>query len=203
MGKTTLVSLLPDCLLLDLENGSDFVEALKIKANSLAELKEIGTKIIEAGKPYKRLAVDTITKLESWAEELATTMYKETPIGKNFKGKSVLELSNGGGYFWLRLAFEKLKNYLETLSDEIIYIAHLKDKLIEVAGKEVAAKDLDLTGKIRSITCANADAVGYLYRKGESIIVTFKSSDEITCGSRCDHLKGQEFEFDWKKIYID
>ena len=28
--------------------------------------------------------------------------------------------------------------------------------------KEVASKDLDLTGKIRNIACANADAIGHL-----------------------------------------
>lgn len=190
-------------LLIDLEKGSSFVEALKFNVTSLQELHALGEAIKEKGKPYSRIAIDTVTKLEEWCEEAGTNLYKRTPIGRNFTGKSVLELPNGAGYFWLRTAFEYWRDYLLTLADEVILIGHLKDKLIEVQGKEVAAKDIDLTGKIRSITCAAADAIGYLYRKDGKIFVTFKSSDEITCGSRCEHLKGQEFEFDWKKIYLN
>lgn len=97
IGKTTILAQLEDTLILDLENGSDFVDALKIKVNSIEELKKVGEQIKAEGKPYKRIAVDTCTKLEDWAEELAKKMYMETPIGKNFKEKSVLTLPQGGG----------------------------------------------------------------------------------------------------------
>ncbi|MGL5753418.1 MAG: AAA family ATPase, partial [Paraclostridium sp.] len=60
-GKTTLVSALDNCLLIDLENGSDYVSALKVKVNSLTELQELGTEIMKAGRPYKYVAIDTIT----------------------------------------------------------------------------------------------------------------------------------------------
>ena len=97
IGKTTLISQLDDTLILDLEKGSDFVDALKIRISSIEELKKVGETIKAEGKPYKRIAVDTCTKLEEWAEDLAKKMYMETPIGKNFKEKSVLTLPNGGG----------------------------------------------------------------------------------------------------------
>lgn len=202
VGKTELLSQLDDCLILDLEKGTALVEALKIEANSLAELKAVGDEIIKQGRPYKRIAVDTISVLEAWCEESAKKLYMQTPIGKNFTGKSVLELPQGGGYLYLRLAFNQWKAYIETLADEVIYISHLREKLIEKAGKEVSAKDVDLTGKLKSITCASVDAVGYLYRKNGQLWVTFKSDDDVICGSRCNHLKGQEFEFNWNKIYI-
>ena len=51
---------------------------------------------------------------------------------------------------------------------------------------------IDLTGKIKSIVCANADSIGYLYRKNNQCIITFKTNDEVVCGSRCEHLKNQE-----------
>ena len=89
------------------------------------------------------------------------------------------------------------------MSEHIIYIGHLKDKQIEKKGKEVSAKDLDLTGKIRSIACANSDAIGYVYRNEDKTMISFNSSDDITAGSRCEHLRGQEMELDWSKIYID
>ncbi len=72
-----------------------------------------------------------------------------------------------------------------------------------VKGKEVAVKDLDLTGKIKQITCANADAVGYLYREDEKTMISFDSLDDITAGSRCEHLKGKTMPLDWSNIFID
>jgi len=102
IGKTTMLSLLNNCLIIDLEDGSDMVDALKIKANSLADLQKIGTEIIKAGKPYKYVAIDTISKLEEWCEGYAKAIYKKTPMGKNFDSKnenlSVLSLPNGAGY---------------------------------------------------------------------------------------------------------
>jgi hypothetical protein len=202
VGKTTILTQLDNTLILDLEKGTRMLDALKIEINSLSELKDVGEQIKKEGKPYKRIAVDNVTKLEEWCEEAAKSMYMQTPIGKNFIGRSILELPNGGGYLYLRNAFKLWKDYIESLADEIIYIAHLKDKLIQVEGKEVSAKDIDLTGKLKSILCSDVDSVGYLKRKGGVLTVTFKADDDVICGSRCDHLRGQEFEFDWKKIYI-
>lgn len=130
-------------------------------------------------------------------------MYKKDPKGVNFKGKSVLELPMGAGYLYLRQAFKKWIDYVSDLAEHIILVGHLKEKIIEKQGKEVVAKDLSLTGKIREITCANADAIGYLYREDGELRINFQASDEITCGSRCDHLRGQDFAFDWSKIFIN
>ena len=41
-GKTTLGAMLPNSLLIDLENGSDFVDAVKIKINNTKEIQELG-----------------------------------------------------------------------------------------------------------------------------------------------------------------
>ena len=38
IGKTTALAKLDNCLILDLEDGSDMVDALKIKATNLNEL---------------------------------------------------------------------------------------------------------------------------------------------------------------------
>ena len=204
MGKTTVLSQLENCLIIDLENGSDFVDALKVKANNLKEFHEIGESIKKENKPYKYVAIDTITRLEKWCEDTAKNMYKKTPMGKKFAGESVLTLPNGAGYLYLRLAFEQWLEYASSLAEHVIYVGHLKNKLIEKKGKEVNAKDLDLTGKIASITSANADAIGYLYRDSENNLkINFQAQDVLIAGSRCEHLKGQDIKFDWSKIYID
>lgn len=207
IGKTTMLSKLDGCLIIDLEEGSDMVEALKIKATSLGQLAEVGKAIMQNKKPYKYVAIDTVTKLEEWCELEGKKLYQNTPMGKNFdkdnKGTSVLSLPNGAGYLYLRMAFKKWMDRLNMLADHVILVGHLKDKMIDKKGKEVASKDLDLTGKIKQITCANADAIGYIYRENEETKISFNSQGDITAGSRCDHLKGQDMVLDWTKIFID
>jgi len=207
IGKTTALSELEDCLIIDLEDGSDMVDALKIKVNNLGELAQIGKAIISEGKPYKYIAVDTITQLEVWCEQDAKRMYQATPMGKNFdkdnKGLSVLTLPNGAGYNYLRQSFQKWFRNLNQLADHIIFVGHLRDKYLTKNGKEVKANDLSLSGKLREIACANADAIGLVYRGEGTTKISFDSTGDDTAGSRCGHLRGLDAELDWSKIFID
>ena len=207
IGKTTSLSQLEGCLIIDLEDGSDMIDALKIKVSSLAELAKIGKAIISEGKPYKYIAVDTITQLEVWCEEEAKQLYRATPMGKNFdkdnKGLSVLSLPNGAGYLYLRRAFMKWFNRLSQLANHVIFVGHLKDKYLTKNGKEVKANDLSLSGKLREIACANSDAIGYIYRGDGVTKISFDSTNDDTAGSRCEHLRGLDAELEWTKIFID
>lgn len=114
-GKTEAVSHLSNALLIDTENGSSFVSAMKINVkeeakkqgtNSLAVIQQIGQKLDEYYKehgkyPYDYLVVDTMTGLEESARIYATILYKNTPIGRSFAGADVVaELPNGGGQSW-------------------------------------------------------------------------------------------------------
>ena len=176
IGKTTVLSQLDNCLIIDLEDGSDMVDALKVKAHNLKDLQAIGSAIIKEGKPYKYIAIDTISKLEEWCEVYAKQIYMRTPMGKNFDknnpGASVLSLPNGAGYLYLRMAYKEWIDKLNKLADHVILVGHLKDKMLEKKGKEVAVKDLDLTGKIKQITCTNSDAIGYSYREGTNTMIS-------------------------------
>lgn len=205
IGKTTISSKLDSNLLLDLEDGARFLDVMKIGINSLAHLKDVGREIIKQGKPYKYITLDTITLLEEWCEMEATRKYKLSAMGSKFEGHSILSLPNGAGYGLLREeVMPYIRNILPMFADNIIIIGHLKDKLIiDKKGTEVVAKDIDLMGKLRNMVCAQADAVGYLFREGDQLMVSFDTKEEIVCGSRCQHLKGQTFEFDWSKIYVD
>ena len=84
IGKTSVLAELNDCLIIDLENGSDMIDALKIKVNNLIELTDVAREIIKQGKPYKYIAIDTISKLEEWCENEGKKIYMKTPMGKNF-----------------------------------------------------------------------------------------------------------------------
>lgn len=207
VGKTTELSKLDNCLLLDLEQGARHVSAMKIEVESLEHLYNIGEKIKEEGKPYKYIAVDNLSVLESWAEQAATKKYKESIQGKRFTGSSVLELANGAGYLPHRITMRKWLDYLTSLADHIIFVAHVKDILIDKSGIEVSAQDLDLVGKVKNIVCSDADAVGYMYRENtdgeDRLMINFQSSESLVCGARNEHLKGLKTEFSWDKIYID
>ena len=56
----------------------------------------------------------------------------------------------------------------------------------------VMSANIDLTGKIKSLISANADATGYMFRKGNKVILSFKTNEETTCGARPDHLRNAE-----------
>lgn len=207
VGKTTILSSLPNCLILDVEDGSDYVSALKVKIKSLAELKEVCASIVREGCPYEVVALDTISRAEEWCEARGRELYKASVIGKNFTGQSVLELPDGAGYFWFRKAFDEVMEAILPTAKKIILVGHLREKFI--GGKtakvdtQVSTKDLDLTGKVKQIACSRSDAIGYVHRDPATsrLFVSFESAEGINCGSRCDHLKGKKMEFVWSNIY--
>ena len=212
-GKTTAYAGLENNLILDLENGADYVDALKVKVSNLQELLDVGKAIKEAGKPYKFVTVDTITVLEEMIMPLAVKLFQKTPMGKNFDGDNVTTLPNGAGYLYIRQAFFQVLDFIDTLAPTIILSGHIKDKVVDDKGEMVMSANIDLTGKIKSLVCANADAIGYMYRKGNKTILSFKTNEEVTCGARPEHLRNEELvitemnekgelQFHWDKVFI-
>ena len=211
-GKTTAFAGLENNLILYLENGSDYVEALKVKISSLQELLDTGKAIKAAGSPYKYVTIDTVTALEEMIMPLAIKLYKATSMGKNYDGDNITTLANGAGYLYIRQAFFQVLDFIDTLAPHIILSGHIKDKVIDDKGELVMAANIDLTGKIKSLICANADAIGYMYRKGNKTFLSFKSTDEVTCGARPEHLRNEEIliteykdgviETHWDKIFV-
>jgi len=98
-GKTTLASTLENNLIIDLEDGTDFLSALVLKATNITELSEIAAAIkqanTQAGKfVYNYITIDNGTKLEEMSMSLALKLYRETPQGKNYT-EDVRKLPNG------------------------------------------------------------------------------------------------------------
>jgi hypothetical protein len=249
-GKTTAISQLEGCLILDFESGTEHVDALKMKVIGLKPpvtelpkqkearlskqvyyLTEIGDMIIQYRKdhkgeyPYKYVAIDTITEMENFCIEDATLNYMNTAIGKGFnkdtkgellpkdKQENVTSLPNGAGWLPLRTNFANWLNYIDTLAPNIILIGHSKDKTINKLGKELTSLDLDLLGKLSSITAASSDAIGYISKKDDEVMINFASKD-ASCGARPKHLTGKEIILSekqedgsiktfWESIYID
>lgn len=228
VGKTEALSRLNDCLLIDLEGGANFVEAMKIDIIKLSKeqdkapiviLKEVINKIREANKAkgsfvYKYGAIDTVTALEDMVLILANKLYQGTPQGRNWQGDDVTQLPNGAGYQYTRKALWMVLEELEECFDTLIILGHLKDKLVEKEGKEMTERGLDLIGKSASILCSQVDAIGYVYRDENKTIVNFAPSDSLICGSRSEHLKNKKItlieqqqdgslKVDWSEIFIN
>lgn len=217
-GKTSTTSQIPENLIIDIEDGSDYAEGFKVKVNTLEELQDVLSQLVEYkeknGKyQFRRITLDTATRLEDMILPLAARLYRATPMGKNWDGDDVKKLPQGAGYLYLRDAYMMVLRSFKAACEELILIAHLKDKLIDKQGEELSSKDIDLTGKLARLVAAEADAVGYVYRKGTQTIINFEAGEDIVVGSRLPHLSGQkvviadsasgELVIDWSKIFID
>lgn len=226
VGKTEIISLLTESyLVIEIDpHGAAYFRGTYIECKSLEQLNEIGEQIIAQNFPYKYIIIDTITKLAEWCEDYATQMYKASNLGKNFKGEAVVgELPEGGGYYWLRRAYAIWFNYIKTLAPRIIFLGHVKNAALAVkSGKgmmenigisEVDSMDIDLTGKLKQITCSEMDAIGYLYRKTISydketkediteLRINFKAGTSVLGAARPKHLRGKDMRFNWQEIYL-
>mgnify|MGYP002517806080 CR=1 FL=1 len=113
-GKTTLVSKLENNLIVDLEGGSEFLDALAVQARSVKDLGDIANAIKEeintsGNKPYKYITIDNASRLEEMALPYAVQLYKATPMGKSYQGTDVRTLPNGSGYLYLQQAVRKIQ----------------------------------------------------------------------------------------------
>lgn len=101
-GKSSALAELPGALCIDLEDGGyDYIDAVKIKANSVSDIKEICKAIKEADYPYQFIVLDTITALEEMVKPLALKLYTDTVAGSKFTGKNILDAPMGAGQKWL------------------------------------------------------------------------------------------------------
>ena len=103
LGKSSALAELPGALCIDLEDGGyDYIDAVKVKATSVSDIKEICKAIKEANFPYKFIVLDTITALEEMVKPMALQMYINTPAGSKFTGKNILDAPMGAGYSKVR-----------------------------------------------------------------------------------------------------
>jgi len=231
-GKTTALATLEDCLIIDTEDGSSYVEALKVKVpedlGPVAKfewLRKVARKLKEE-KKYKYVAIDTLTMLDEWSEWVGTYKYMNSVQGASFnrqkslsgqpiKGGTMLKptdaayesvntIPEGYGYRWSREAIMDLFTELAgTGTVCTIFVCHVAEKMISKGNQDsVRVRDLALTGKVKDIISRKVDAVGYVYNEDGKIMISFKGNEDRAGGIRSAHIRGYEGELDWKKIFI-
>lgn len=211
-GKSTALAELPDSLVIDLESGYAFLNAVKVECKTVAEIKEVCKQIKEAGYPYKFIVLDTVTALEDMVLPLALKLYIETPAGSKFTGNNVLDAPMGAGYQYVRRAIEMVIDMVSKCAPNLILVCHVKDSAI--ANSDVNVKQIDLLGKSGRVLSSKSDGIGYLTRNDKSdTILSFNSNDKfVECGSRPEHLRNKDvvlgemqddgtIEFHWERIY--
>src|SRR3990167_3190599 len=194
VGKTSKIAELGnDCLIIDTEEGTEYLECRNIKISNLQELAE--TLIALRDNKQKYIALDTIDMVYDWiVNDIITT--------SNVKNLS--DIGFGGGFDQAR---NRLINFCENLAkccETLIVIGHLKRTIIGETSLEVDLKTLDLPGKAKNMLGSWADACGFIYRDDDSNLkVAFVPSKDVEAGTRNEHLKGKNIPFDWKSIFIN
>lgn len=207
-GKTTALSLLPNCLLLDLEGGSQGYGGLCFNLkkkkeewnmkNPTNQLTDVGAwnffihTIKEANKQnrdfvYDFLGVDTLTAMQVIAEQMATSNFNKSVIGQGMAKKRdgelvksvITELADGAGYMWLFDAWETMLRSLEGLVKKgVVFMGHTKQGSLLKNGQNISAKDIDLTGKLKQMLLRDVQASGTLYRSDTNTVKVSFVSDE-------------------------
>ena len=203
-----------------MEKGSSYVSAAVVEVNNMKEFSQLISALKKDKQendgrvPYKYIVLDTLTAMEEMSIDLATKMYKETPMGVNYEGNDVRTLANGAGYAYTRAAFFKMLSSFEPYCDTIIMVGHVKEKDVIKNGDSFTEKSINLTGRTKDILCSLCDSIGLVYRDEQDTMIDFAPSDKLIVGSRQPHLRGLKIKVatsdednnisvDWSKIFIE
>ena len=193
VGKTTMLSQLGDCLVIDTEKGSHMLEGYFHGVDNKEELMEFYKEASDS-HGYNVFALDTIDKVVEWTTK---------EVVAECQVDDIADLPYGKGYGMVRERTMNNIRKLQSLCPKTIIVGHRKTAAAVDNSTAVDPETLDLSGKLRNQIMAQSDAIGYMFRDDEDkLMVSFKAAHAVEAGSRCEHLKGKVFPFDWKKIYI-
>ena len=189
-----MLSKLNNCLIIDTEKGTKYVDALKVQVNNSAELKNMVKALKgDEGTVYDYLALDTIDNVVSWFEK---------DVARDNNVDSFAKIPFGDGYNQVRTRVMNMITALMDCCDHVIIIGHRKKTIIGNESVEVNVSSLDLSGKLKNYVMAKSDAIGFVYRDEEGHLkISFEASDEIEAGTRLPHLAGKILDFKWSEIY--
>lgn len=237
-GKTTAVLGLEGCCDISLEkNGVKFGKGIKLQIpegldpiESIRWLRAVAAKIKADGRPYKYVAIDTLTIADMWCEWVGTERYMNSTAGKTWNRwnkadhpdkptlwgqrmpyghedyESIHTQGQGYGYRWSRAEVISLYNELADLGSVCtIFVCHVSEKQTVKIGstEEVVTRNISLTGLVKDIISRQVDAIGYLYNEDGETMISFAGNEAKIGGMRgATHLKGYVGKLDWKKIFI-
>lgn len=194
VGKSTMLSQLDDCLIVDTERGANMLEGYIASVNNREELLELLIQLKESKDvKYKYIALDTIDKIAEWAEQ---RVCEEEGV------RALADLAFGKGYGLMREKVSKTIEAFLGVTEHLIIVGHRKPAYAVTEGNPIVIPEsLDMTGKLKNIIMSRCDAIGYVFRDEDKLKVSFQANEAIEAGSRCEHLKGKVIDFKWNQIY--
>jgi len=229
-GKTAAATLLPNCLVLDLESGSEGYGGMTFNLKKEMEkwnIKNPGQKLNllgawnfaiqsikdaneKAGRfVYDFIAIDTTSAMQAITEMKATTAFNKGVVGQGMAKKRdgelvktvITELPDGAGYMWFFSAWEEMYSQLDGLVDKgVIFFSHTKQGSMVKNGQNVAARDLDLLGKSKLHLLRNVQASGFLYRKDANTVMATFMADEKDLTTKSRCKHLANKEFEFSKL---
>ena len=172
VGKTTMLSQLDDCLIVDTEKGSRMLEGYIAEVNTRDELIDTLIELKDSKDvKYKYVALDTIDKITEWAEKRVCEEENVRAIG---------DLAFGKGYGMVREKVTQTIDAFKEVTKHLIIIGHRKVAYAVTDGSTIVIPEsIDLTGKLKNVIMSGADAIGYVYRNEDELMVSFKANDAI------------------------
>ena len=214
-GKSSSLAALENNLIVDLEGGCDFIDAMKVRINNLRDYSDLIRALQVSDHKYRFITLDTATKLEDLALELAVINHQKSPIGKRWIGqpRDIINLDRGLGYTLEKNAYIDLLSWIKPFCETLILVCHIKNNSFKKDGEEVSMVDINLTGQLKTMIAADADAVGMFYRKKNQSILSFRGGESFLAEARPEHLRGKDFiiiesdennvmTFDWSKVFV-
>lgn len=174
IGKTTFASTWPECLIIDLENGTRYVEgAYVVQVQSLAELRELYAELRAANPfPYQTVAIDTIDVLNDWIEAEVCRELGILQMG---------EKSFGLDWGLARNRVLDTMKAFHQLPCNVLWLAHSRWAVVD---EVEVGHTLNLPGKLARFVMASVDNVLFLTIRNGQRVILFRPYQGIECGSR-------------------
>jgi hypothetical protein len=207
VGKTLITSKLPKCLILDFEEGTLAIDAMRVQIKKFSDIDDVCQAIKEANYPYQFIAADTVSALEELCLVEAERRWASSEEGSNWfmrdpndpdkyhkhSGKmqlgSIYNLPWGKGYQLVADTFLEVITKLEKHAPKLILLAHSTYATLQKNGVEFTSLDIQLGKKSKFNATFKADAIGYMYREGTQNYINFSAAEDVGAGGRHRYLE--------------
>ncbi len=151
--------------------------------------------------PAPIVVIDNLTSLMTEVYIAALANYEDKFPKTKGENYSIKTVDTYGGAQYIRLALQNIYQFIQTnIAPIIVYLGHVKPKLIRKDTDDLTASDLDMEGKVGDIFTRQVEAVGILSRRdNEGLFLDFtKRDDDLSIGSRVANLNGKVIKIaDW------
>ena len=198
IGKTTdFVSSIPECLIIDTEYGTKFIDKpiMSVDISSypnfiglVKALKEAKEK--EQKKPYKVIVIDSATEFVDQIENY---------VAKSNGEATAADVPYNKGREQVQATFKKCLNILRQYANTIILVCHIKVNKNDSG--DLVNTDVQLYSKsLVSIVSGVCDSTGKIYRNKEGELMISFESDGDLIGSRIPNLKQKTLPAKWQEF---